>query len=104
MTYSGGRTVSVMEPDDGQRSRPGRLSEGPWSIESASGSARPYARHARSMSARSLRQRLVVLSVAGAIVAVVTILAVPSAVRMFTAKTSVASLRAAMGVRDETAT
>jgi hypothetical protein len=56
------------------------------------------------MSARSLRQRLVVLSVAGAIVAVVTILAVPSAVGMFTAKTPEASLRAAVAVRDETAT
>lgn len=102
MAYPQGQAASVMEPGNRRRTGPGRFSEGPWSIESASGSARPYARHARSMSARSRRQRLVAFALAAAAVAGTTLLAVPVAVRIFGAGTD-PSLRAAVAVRDEAA-
>ncbi|SRR6266571_1263417 len=100
MTYAGGRTVSVMEP--GRRRRPGRFSEGPWSIESASGGTRPYAKHARSLSARNLRQRVIALTLGGAVVVAITIVAAPKAVNYFRAKPSV-PLQNAVAVRNEAA-
>ena len=102
MAYAGGRAVSVMEPGNRRRRKPGRFSEGPWSIESASGGARPYARHARSLSARSLRQRVIALTLAAAAVAGITFLAVPSVVRILGPQSD-ASLRAAVAIRDEAA-
>jgi hypothetical protein len=102
MAYPAGRMISVMQPDNRRRRRPGRLSEGPWSIESASGGTRPYARHARSLSARNLRQRLIVLTLAAAAVAGITLLAVPGVVDIFSTKTS-ASLKASVAIRDEAA-
>lgn len=99
MAYAGGRAVSVTEPENRRRRKPARFSEGPWSIETASGGARPYARHARSMSARSLRQRLIVLALAAAVVASITLLAVPSVVRFFGTTTD-PSLSAADATRD----
>jgi hypothetical protein len=94
--------ASVTQHENRRRRRSGRFSEGPWSIESASGGTRPYARHARSMSARSLRQRLIVLLLAAAAVAGMTLLAVPSVVRIFGTRTD-PSLRAAVATRDEAA-
>ena len=102
MAHPWERAISVTQHENRRRRRPGRFSEGPWSIESASGGTRPYARHARSMSARSLRQRLIALTVAAAVVAGITLLAVPSVVRFFGTRTD-PSLRAAVATRDEAA-
>ena len=77
---------------------------GPWPSASASGGAdRDYARHARSLSARRARQRVLALALAGIVAAVVTVVAVPRAVRIFTAKPDVA-LRQAAAVRNQAAT
>jgi hypothetical protein len=94
--------ASVTPHENRRRRQSGRFSEGPWSIESASGGTRPYARHARSMSARSLRQRLIALLLAAAAVAGITLLAVPSVVRIFGTRPP-ASLRVAVATRDEAA-
>ena len=102
MAYPAGRAISMIEPENRRRRRPGRFSEGPWSIESASGGTRPYARHARSLSARSLRQRLIALTLAAAAVAGITLLAVPSVVRIFGSRTD-PSLQAAVATRNEAA-
>ena len=108
MTYPGARAVSMLAPGDRQRSR--RFPDGPRAIDSASdspsdssdsapGASRGYARHARSMSARRLRQRVLALALAGAVVAVVTALAAPRAVRMLTRTNPDPSQRAAVAAR-----
>jgi len=101
MTNPGGRAVSMMEPGDRRKS--GRFFEGPWSIDSASdpepGEARNYARHARSIPARRLRQRALMLAVAGGIVVAVAVFAGPSAVRLLTTKRPNPSTQAVVKAR-----
>ena len=76
---------------------------GPWPPASASGSeSRDYARHARSLSARRARQRVVAMVLAGIVAAVVAIIAGPRAVRMFTARPD-AAWQEAVAVRGEAA-
>jgi hypothetical protein len=84
MAYPGGRAVFAVDPED-RRDMAGRFAEGPWSIESASGGSRGYARHARSMTARNARQRVLAVALAGTVIVTVAVLAAPRAVRMFSA-------------------
>jgi hypothetical protein len=97
VAYPGGRAVPI--PGPGDRPKKGRVLVGPWPAASASGDEdRDYARHARSLSARRARQRVLVLALAGLVAVVAAVVAGPRAVRMFTARPDVA-LRAAAAAR-----
>jgi len=101
VAYPGGRAVPIPGPAD--QPKKGRVLVGPWPSASASGGAdRDYARHARSLSARRARQRVLALALAGIVAAVVTVVAGPRAVRIFTARPDV-SLQQAAAVRNEAA-
>ena len=101
MAYPGGRAVPVPGPAD--RPKKGRVLVGPWPSASAPGGQdRDYARHARSLSARRARQRVLALALAGIATVVVTVVAGPRAVRMFTARPDVA-LREAAAARSSAA-
>jgi hypothetical protein len=101
VAYSGERAVPIPGPAD--RPKKGRVLVGPWPAASASGDGdRDYARHARSLSARRTRQRVLALALAGIVAAVVTVVAGPRAVRVFTAKPDVAVQQVA-AVRDDAA-
>ncbi len=94
MAYPGGRVVPIRGPAD--RPKKGRVLVGPWPATSASGGQdRDYARHARSLSARRARQRVLALALAGIVAVVATVVAGPRAVRMFTARPDVALQEAA---------
>jgi hypothetical protein len=97
VAYPDGRAVPIPGPAD--RPKKGQVLVGPWPAASASGGEdRDYARHARSLSARRARQRVLALALAGIVAVVATVVAGPRAVRMFTARPDVA-LRAAAAAR-----
>ncbi len=97
MAYPDARALPIPGPAD--RPKKGRVLVGPWPAASASGGEdRDYARHARSLSARRARQRVLALALAGIVAVVATVVAGPRAVRMLTTRPDVA-LRAATAAR-----
>jgi hypothetical protein len=97
----GGQAVPIPGPAD--RPKKGRVLVGPWPAASASGGAdRDYARHARSLSARRARQRVLAIALAAIAAAVVTVVAGPRAIRIFTPRPD-AGLQQAAVVRNEAA-
>ncbi|HUZ52592.1 MAG TPA: hypothetical protein VMU94_08675 [Streptosporangiaceae bacterium] len=102
MAHTAGRAISTLGSEPGRQK--GRVViEGPWSLEPASGGqVRDYARHARSLSARRARQRVLVLALAGIVVAIGTVVAGPRAVRILTARPDAAA-QAAVSAREKAA-
>src|SRR6266700_3382395 len=99
MAYPAGLAIPILGPEG--RPKKGRVLVGPWPDASASGGeGRDYARHARSLPARRARQRVLALALAGIVAAVLTVVAGPRAVRIFSAGPS-AAVQAAVSARQD---